>query len=366
MTKLIYVYSELPTYIRIKKNLALFSQLFDEILFIGANRSGGQIADESFPENVRFSIYDKKIAHGGLGSIFQSAGFAFYVLNVLRQNRADVIVFVNEELLWTTKFLTYKPRIICEVLDSLAIRTFGFVSYFEPIFKIYCNYFYKECDSIVEVSKHRLEYRKYQHTSVVVIPNSPVTSNLNLDLFPELDELDYIYVSGSVVPGVSGVEQLLEAFEVANLSSLKIVYSGRLNGNWALDVFFSKPYVINMGALSPEQSLVVANKSIAMFAFYKPINLNYIYASPNKVSDALLLAKPLLINSECEAKHLVMNAGLALCSPYNDVNSLVENLHLLVSNNFTVSIEKSNSIFRNEFSDSSISLNWKKVLINHE
>lgn len=366
MARLVYVYSELPSYIRIKKNLTLFSQLFEEVLFIGANRSGGQHVDNLFPDNVKFAIYEKKIAHGGIGSVVQSTGFAFYVLNVLKRNSADVIVFVNEELLWITAFLPYKPKIICEVLDSLAIRTFGFISFFEPLFKFYCNFFYRKCSSIVEVSKHRLEYRNYQHNSVFVIPNSPVTSVLDLELFPELDNLEYIYVSGSVVPGVSGIEQLLQAFDEAGIEGLKIIYSGRLSGSWASEMFFSKSYVINMGSLSPEQSLVVAKKSLAMFAFYKPINLNYIYASPNKVSDALMLSKPLIINSECEAKGLVNEAGLALCSPYNDVSSLVKNLRLLVSKSIVGSTEESYSVFKKNFCETDIKLNWEKVLLSDE
>lgn len=360
--KIAYIYSELPNYIRVKKNINLFAGMFDDVQFIGVNRSGGVFAKSDFPSNVNFSIYEKPIAYGGVRSVFQSFGFARYVLSQLREKRFDTIVFANEELLWVAQFLDYKPKVVCEVLDSLAIRTFGFLSLFNPIFELYCNYFYRKCDSIIEVSEHRMDYRKYNHKQVYVIPNSPVTTTLELELFSELDEIEYIYVSGSVVPGLSGIEELLKAFDSNLLGNLKIVYSGRLIGKWAEKHFFAKDYVINLGSLSPEHSLVVAEKSLAMFAFYKPVNLNFRLASPNKVTDAIMLAKPLLMNSECHAKFLLEKAGLSLSSPYEDVTSLVANIRQLVNGLISVSKNRSKKVYDEYFSESNIKLNWKKAL----
>lgn len=364
MTKIAYVYSELPNYIRVKKNLSIFSGYFEHVSYIGANRSGSAYDSSALKSNVNFFIYENSIANGGFKSAFQSLGFAKYVFNILSQENFDVIVFANEELLWLTLFLPYKAKIVCEILDSLAIRTTGLLSFLSPFFKLYCNYFYKKCDSLVEVSKHRLDFRNYKHDSVFVIPNAPIPSPLNMNLYPELNCINYIYVSGSVTPGFSGIEQLISAFDCGGVNDLKIVYSGRLSGAWADEILFSKKYVINLGLLSPEESLVVAKKSLAMFAFYKPVNLNYILASPNKVSDAVMLNKPLIINSECHAKYIVEEAGLCLSSQYKDVEFLNSILKTLVNFEFKSDDSKALAVFNDFFSEENVKLNWHKVLSN--
>lgn len=365
MTRVAYIYSELPSYIRVKKNLKIFSEICDEVVFIGANRSGKSYIFDRAECNVKYEIYDKKISHGGFLSIYQSLGFAFFVLNYLKRNKFDVLVFANEELLWVSKFISYKPTIICEILDSLAIRTIGLVSLLNPFFKLYCNYFYRQCDHLIEVSQHRLDFRRYQHKSVFVIPNCPESHPVVSFDSPDLKNLKYIYVSGSVIPNCSGIETLIKAFENNYFSGLKIVYSGRLNGKWAEECFFSKEFVINLGSLTPAQSLTVARSSIAMFAYYKPINLNYILASPNKVADALMLSKPVLMNNECQAKSILQESGLFLGGAYNDVEILSMNLMKLLDGKFIVSESLCHTLYKKYYSENSIYSNWIKVIKAH-
>jgi len=360
--KIAYIYSELPNYIRVKKNIFMFSEMFKKVKYIGVNRTGKVIDKQDYPENINFSIYQKPIAFGGFKSVFQSIGFARFVISELKKEEFDVVIFANEELLWITSLLDYKPKVICEILDSLAIRTFGALSFFNPLFNIYCEYYYKKCDALIEVSKHRKEFRSYYHKNVFVIPNSPVTTNFDLNLFPELDSIEYIYVSGSVTPNLSGIEELLQVFDSNDLGNLKIVYSGRLKGEWADRTLFSKSYVINLGDLMPEESLVVARKSIAMFAYYKPVNLNFRLASPNKVADALLVCRPILMNSECEAKLLIEEAGLSLTSAYSNLKGLAENIRKLTYKKVKASDIQASKVYNQYFSEEIIKANWNKVL----
>lgn len=366
MTRIVYVYSELPNYVRVKKNIFQFSKNFDEVVYIGANRSNTAFDKSEFPENVMFSIYQKQIRHGGFGSIFDSIGFAKFVFANLKLNKYDVIVFVNEELLWLTSFIKIdtKTKIIVEILDSLAIRLLKPLSHLNFLFRTYCNFYYKRCHSLIEVSEHRRIFRKYLHSNVIVIPNRPVSTTIS-SWFPEiLNDIKYIYVSGSVIPGVSGIETLLKAFELMPESNLKIVYSGRLHSDWATKVFFSQPYVINLGNLSPEQSLCIAKRSECMFAYYKDINFNYKLASPNKVSDSLFTGKPILMNSECEAKLICKRADLLYEAKYNDAKLLAENIISITNLNQQEKDEmklKANTIFAQEYSDEVIDEKWIQV-----
>ncbi|WP_047049139.1 hypothetical protein [Vibrio mexicanus] len=78
---------------------------------------------------------------------------------------------------------------------------------------------------------------------------------------------------------------------------------------------------------------MVANKSLAMYAYYRPINNNYIFAAPNKVYDAINIQKKILMNEECKATDIPGKLGLLLSAPYGSVDGIVSNIIELFSEN---------------------------------
>ncbi|MFC0117882.1 glycosyltransferase family 4 protein [Pseudoalteromonas xiamenensis] len=366
--KVIYVYSELPAYVRVKKNLSILSDYCTDVLYVGANRNGASSFECDFPDNVACEIYDKAIPHGGFNSIISSLGFAKFALEVINENKSDLIIFANEELLWLKFFISYKPRVVCEILDSLEIRTVGLVSFLNPLFKLYCRYFYKECSHLIDVSEARIRHRNVVHKNICLIPNKPAEFEME-KAFVEIEGIHrttYIYVSGSILPDISGVEVLLKAVELLGVPDFKIVYSGRLRGRWADEVFFSNPNVINLGELTSSQSLLVAQNSIGMFAYYKPINLNYILAAPNKVADALYLSKIIFINSECKVSELTKKASIGLTARFDDYQALANNISNVLNECFMPCSHTAKYVYEKNFSENAILRNWEKVLLNHE
>ena len=348
--KLVYIYSELPSYVRVEKNIKVFLNHFDEVHFIGVNRNGQKELPQSNIEGLYFHILDSTIPHGGLRSILKSFQFVLFAREILKDINADVIVLANEEsyapLLFSSK-LTKNKVIVCELLDSLAIRLTGYLKVLNPVVRPFSRFVTSKAHYVVEVTESRL----LRHGAALdgksfVIHNSPDSQNMDsISLTKEVESKlpksePYIYVSGSVVPNVSGIEELLMAVHKVNdyseskgESKVKIVYSGRLTGEWATNKFFSNPDVINFGCLTPSESLLVANKSLAMYAYYRPINNNYIYAAPNKVYDAVSIQKYILMNDECKAASIPGELGLLLSSPYGSVDGIVSNIMKLFSNN---------------------------------
>lgn len=365
MCRMVYIYSELPSYVRVKKNLGIFSAHCEKVLYIGANRNGQSVDISGFPSNVRFKIFDKKIRHGGLMSLFGTLRFAIFVMRQIRKEPVDIVVFANEELAWIRFFLGGDVRVVCEVLDSLAIRTTGLTSRLSFLLDRYCQIIYRNCDAVVEVSVYRANYRRYRHPRLEVIPNAPIVDRLRGPLISaKLPEgLKYVYVSGSVLPIISGVEKLMEAVELAKLPDLKIVYSGRLDGRWAKETLFRKNYVINLGCLGPEESLSVAAGSLAMFAFYKPVNMNYVLASPNKIADAVYLGKRIIVNRECHAADYIATTGLALVCSFDDSNELAATLTQLWRGQLPpLNQETIGQFYEENFSAGVIEDKWQRVL----
>jgi len=68
-----------------------------------------------------------------------------------------------------------------------------------------------------------------------------------------------------------------------------------------------------------------------LFALYDPAIPNHRYASPNKVFEALMLGKPLIVAAGTHMDRLVSAAGCGLIVPYGDIPALENALLSLAS-----------------------------------
>jgi Glycosyltransferase len=61
-----------------------------------------------------------------------------------------------------------------------------------------------------------------------------------------------------------------------------------------------------------------------LFAFYDPSVSNNRYASPNKLFEAMMCGKPIIMNSEVTASKIVLEENCGLVMPYGDINAIKE------------------------------------------
>lgn len=76
------------------------------------------------------------------------------------------------------------------------------------------------------------------------------------------------------------------------------------------------------GVLAYEQVLFYSQQADALIATYDPAIPNHRYSSPNKVFEAMMLAKPVLVARDSNADCLVERAGCGLVVPYGDQAAL--------------------------------------------
>lgn len=65
-------------------------------------------------------------------------------------------------------------------------------------------------------------------------------------------------------------------------------------------------------------------ESDILFAFYDPNIINNRYASPNKLFEAMMCGKPIIVNSEAAASRIVSTENCGLIVPYGDVGAIRE------------------------------------------
>ncbi len=336
--KIIYAHTTSVNYVRVKKNLDFFDSMGDEIIYYGAQREGQEQdklheINKNF-NNVKVSYYNKTIPHG-IRSLFYFFGYIIDLNRLINKHRPDVIVITNEELYLSILLGIGKTKIVLDAIDALDIRV-NVNSFFRSILKKVVEYVRKNVDSIIEVEEFRsLRFPEF-NKKTVIIRNTPFLID-EISPTAKINEgKSYIYASGSLNEDLNGIETLIKAVTYLNEKKgcnvfLKI--AGILNGDNLKLIVNKSKYVEFIGSVSFKKSLEIASNSIAIFAFYIPDRLNFIYAAPNKVYESFMLGKPILINKECFISDYCVKKGNGYISGFYDYKELSKNISEIYKNN---------------------------------
>ncbi len=324
--RLAYIHSDTPNNIRVTKCLRTFAKLFRHVFYIGCWRhrrweGAGCVA------GVDYRVLDKQMRCGPR-SLLDMPAFVRHLRTELANTRPDVVVTTNEDLvpLFGIRLLPRPRVLICDLIDSVAMRITGPARHLQALWSGMAAWTRHYVDAIVEVTNERLQRYRILPRYRTVIMNTPGWTEVAPE--PAIPP-NSIYVCGSIVDHMSGVEALLQACE--NTPGLSIVFAGRPIGNWVRQKFINHPRVRFYGEISPERSMALAASCAAIFAHYNPIIKNHIFAAPNKVYDAMMIGVPVLINTECRISSFARQEGFGLTTPYGDVFLLQEMLGYLAT-----------------------------------
>ena len=311
--KLAYIHSDTPNNVRVSKCLKVFAGLFEEVHYIGCVRTGTW-NDGGAIDKVHYHV-DSRKARRGIRGLASSLRFMGFVRNQLREISPDVVIATNEDyvLPFSVGYFNRPPILVCDLIDSLAIRTVDSLRYLNPLWSVLSRWSLKSVDGLVEVTDERLARHKKLPKHHVVIFNSPPA----MPLKPRSGlPGKFIYVCGSILDDISGVEALITACE--RVKGVSVVFAGRPIGPWVTNCLLNHPLVTYLGETTPQGSMEIAASASAMFAHYKPFVQNHIYAAPNKLFDAMMVGIPLLINSECLVSNFAEKAGFGIPTRFGD------------------------------------------------
>lgn len=317
--RICYLHTSSPKYIRVDKFINSFLEKGDKITFFGAMREGEKWKDEVFAinSNIRFKH--------GLKSIFSLFMYIYKASRFIRNTNPDVVIVTNEELYLAVIAAGYKGYVVLEAIDALDIRSRKNII-FDKVTKLARS----QVNLIVEVEDFRKERFPKLLDKTVVVRNIPTVNYSSLDL--QLPE-KYIFAYGSLREGINGIEQLIKATEELNEEgkNFSIVIAGYIDGLGLDRMVSSSPHVRFLGKLTHGECMTIGKSAKALFAYYKPVNVNFVMAAPNKYYEALLLGKPLLINSETKISREIASKGEGYASEYENVEVLKKNLETILS-----------------------------------
>ncbi|WP_019528828.1 glycosyltransferase [Dasania marina] len=312
-------------YVRVKKIMESFLKKGDKITYYGAVR--GSEKWNILPSAIYSGV---RLPHG-LRSIFSYVVYLVKAIYFLRRIKADIVIVTNEELMLIPFLSRYKGYVCLDAIDALDIRRSD--SILTKFFTVLAR---KRADLIVEVEEFRSDRFPEFKNKTVVVRNIPIRCNESKEENYKIDVTltPFIFAYGSLRENLNGIEVLLDVLDKMNEDGRKcsLIIAGFIHDKDLLNDILRRSYICYVGKIKSEECMNIARRSIGVFAYYRPINLNFIMAAPNKYYEAQMSNVPLLINSECVISKSAEQKGFGLSGKYDDRNTLLKNINYIIDN----------------------------------
>jgi len=222
---------------------------------------------------------------------------------LLCRNRYASVHVVNEDLYLLFLPLLLGQRVVLDVFDS------SFLKWRMPNWVIgmgrRISYTLPAKIIVTDDERAGLMPAYVQH-KLVVIPNYPFQYNGPFE--KREPGIVRVYYTGSLSArrGTDFIRQLLDAAE-----DVRVVMTGWIRDETTRQLS-THPRVEWLGLVTQEQSITLATRCDFILCHYEPKNTNNIYASPNKIYDAIQAGCAVIINPEVRVSRFVREQGLGV------------------------------------------------------
>lgn len=251
-----------------------------------------------------------------------TARFFLHIVRTLTQLRPDVVQCVNEDngfMVLPLRGVLY-DKLVCDVFDALADRHSGRSRSARTLLRGVSTAVRTGADRLIATDQARFERFGRYRSKAVVIENVP--EDPGEDLYRRWPTGPIrVYVAGSLNVR-RGIRQILEVAD--RVEDLHIESAGWLYDDFANGEFANHPAVTFHGIVTARRSLELAAECDAILVYYVPSTVNNIFASPNKVHDALSVGRPVILSREVRIAEGIEEQGLGWTCGWDDVDRLTE------------------------------------------
>ena len=278
-------------------------------------------------------FYYKPINNGFSGIILGYFLWWIYILFFSFRNNTDIYHCANIYNFFPIIFtkIIKKKNAILDILD-FAADSYNWSNSVRNFLSNFENFCIKFSNGIIIVDDcRRTQIKSTYGKKIIVVMNCPENLIDDEDNSKKNNMVFTIY-SGGWICETRGLRQICEAVEEFN--DVKLIVAGFGPDEEKLSNIFKKQRNVEYkGLLSTTESLIMAQKADAVFAFYDPmIPINRL-ASPNKLFDAMMCRTPILANSEAiPVVNIINEEKCGLFVPYNDISKLKTAIEYLKSN----------------------------------
>lgn len=160
-----------------------------------------------------------------------------------------------------------------------------------------------------------------EHIVIIVNAPSDVSSKNSIDLNSIPENFTIFYGGG--IGNDRGTDTICKA--VKTLPDVQLVIMGPCSedyGDYLKNICQNAPNIeLHLKWALHEEIIQRATAADMLFAFYDPDIPNNKYASPNKLFEAMMCNKPILVNDNTSMAEIVREEKCGLIVPYGDVNA---------------------------------------------
>lgn len=294
---------------------------------LGWDRSGQlpATATDSGFKIVRLPL--REAYRKGLGNLTGMLRWQQVLLGWLRANRAtfDVLHACDFDTilpaLYCKRFLG--KRVVYDIFDFYADFLRRTPGWLKRLIAVLDRWAIDAADGVILADDARVEQiRGSRPRNLTVVYNSPEdvpAEKWSVSVPAPKGELRVAYVG--LLQVERGIFEMLEVFSRHPNWRLEI---GGFGGeqDQIVERIRQLPNVTFHGRLSYDQTLTLSRSADVLFATYDPAIPNHRYSSPNKVFEAMMLAKPIITAQGTNADRIALDAGNGVVVRYGSVAEL--------------------------------------------
>ena len=293
------------------------------VSIVGWDRTGVS-SHQEFVLGIPISHFHLRAEYGsGIKNLKKVFQWQIFLWQWLRKHKSDYDILHACDFdtvlpaLWS-KWL-YKKRVVYDIFDFYADHLRNTPSLLKRVIRWLDYWAISHADAVIIADDARREQIFGSHPrKLVVIHNTP-------------DDL--------LVPAASNEEQIFTITYVGILQLerglLEMIEVVQKHPEWRLELagFGGDEEVIRTAAaVSPnirwhgqidyETALDLSRRASVLFATYDPAIPNHRYSSPNKIFEAMMLGKPVIVSRDTNMDTIVREAECGLVIPYGDPPAL--------------------------------------------
>ena len=177
-----------------------------------------------------------------------------------------------------------------------------------------------------------LEVKGAKITKLVILYNSPIEPIQIIKNVSHKHQGKFKIFYAGVLHRERGLIFIIEAIKKMDEIELTVAGVGPEKNLFHNLSITDQEKIKYLGWIPHEEVISNEIESDVLFSFNNPEFPNNKYAIPNKVLEAMMCGKPIIVNNHTYAAEIVMNENCGLIIPYGDVNAIIDALEKLRDN----------------------------------
>jgi len=319
---------------RVEKEVRVLVKDGHQVTVLGWDRSGELPEQESCVGFKVFRLRIKAVYANGMGNLPQLLKWEFGLLRwlIVQRKEYDAIHACDFDTILPSLFAKwlFKKKVVYDIFDFYADHLRRTPKMIINIIRSVDLWAIGQADAVIIVDDARVkQIEGSSPKKLIVVYNSPedvLAESNGATFFSPKSKLKLTYV------GLLQVERGL--FEMLTVLKKHPEWELNLAGfggdeNQLVDMARDMPNVYWHGRISYNRALQLSQAADVLFATYDPLILNHAYSSPNKIFEAMMLGKPLVVAQNTNIDGIVENYKNGIVIKYGNVQDLENALSVL-------------------------------------